>query len=296
MKILITGGSGFIGNRLRKRLPEHTLLCPTRTDLRLCDATHVKTWMSQHQPECIIHLAADPNPKPDPEWPENIINNNVLITQLLCHYAPPDCRFIFASSVVVYGDTPYPFDEQQRCSPKTVYGATKLASEAIVNAYTQQQKIRGVSLRLCSTVGAGLTHGMLHDFIRKVQLDTKELEVFGDCPGSHKPAIYIKDVIKTIQFMIDNPYYTRPINVTSQGVVSVEWVAKTVMKMYDVHKPIKWLGSGSVWKGDDHLLQVSPSQLCNLGLNLKSVDSNSAIILAIMEIQRSHNIHKRGLS
>lgn len=287
MTILITGAHGFLGKHVQKQMSAYGALCPTRQELDLCSSKQVSAWMQKHKPECIIHLAANPNNKPDDDSIIQIINDNILTTQLLCHYAPKGCRFIFASSVVVYGDTPYPADESMVCKPKSIYGATKLSSEAIIQAYTNQQHIRGVSLRLCAMVGIGLTHGMFFDFVRKLRSDSECLDVFGNSPGAAKPFLHVEDAVRIIDFMFNYPYYTTPINVTPEGIVDAKHAALISMEALGIRKNLNWLGAKSIWKGDDNLLQIDSQKLKKIGFSLQYPLSSQAVYKAMSQLGKT---------
>lgn len=267
-KILITGAHGFIGKHLTKVLTGvYTLYTPTRDEVDFDIESIVEAYMKNIKPDIIIHLAANPLNKPNDQQINAIIYDNVIGTHNLLYHAPEGCRFIFASSICVYGPTPIPPKEDALRRPTSLYGATKSACEDLINVYTHQGRIRGVSLRLCATVGTGLTHGILYDFIRKVKEPGDYLEVFGDEPGSIKPYLYINDAIDAILYMIVNPYITYPVNIVPEGLLSVKDIAEIVLRVNASDKKIKWLGSKSVWRGDEQLLQANNQLARSLGIN-----------------------------
>jgi UDP-glucose 4-epimerase len=289
MNILVTGSSGFIGSNLIHKLKNYNnLLTPSRNELDLFNSENVKYYLYKHKPECIVHLAANPNNKPDDNNPNLILSDNILGTHNLLYYAPPQCRFIFASTICVYGNSNTPPIESSLHNPTSSYGATKSACESLINVYTNQERIRGVSLRLCAVVGKGLTHGILYDFLRKIKEQKDYLEVFGNEPGSIKHFIHVDDVINAIIFMIDNPYITYPVNIVPDGLLSVKDIANLVIELTRSTKQIKWLGTQSVWRGDQNLLQASNQLMKNLGIYC--VSSKSAMTKAIIENTNSYQI------
>ena len=286
--ILITGGHGFMGKNLTKyfkrNLQEHIrVLTPSRDELDLIDSDAVAFYLGIYRPDVIIHLASNPNNKQDDQWPNAIIDDNIITTHNLCYHACFCPRFIFASTISVYGPTPYPVTENNPCNPGTMHGVTKLASEKIVELYTRQNKIKGISLRFCATVGPNMTHGMLFDFFRKVNLNSNDFEVFGNEPGSIKPFLHIDDAIKAINFMITNDYITFPVNILPNELLSAKQAANMVLNRFDSNKQIKWLGSNSIWAGDEQILQASNARMKEMGIKLLYPNSFEAVYNAIKE-------------
>src|SRR3990172_9511204 len=146
MNILVTGANGFFGKNLCEHFDDQDISCDKvfRNPIYIknkfkefcADLTRedeVRTIMGIARPDTVIHLAGNPLVRLSETAPTKILDDNIKSTQLLCHYAPKGCRFIFASSIIVYGD--YKNDsklkcaELDRCEPTSIYGVTKLASE-----------------------------------------------------------------------------------------------------------------------------------------------------------------------
>lgn len=285
--MLITGAHGFIGtnlvNYIQRNVIKLDVLTPTREQLNLLDSAAVTLYLNTYKPDIIVHLASNPHNKPDIKNPNAILDDNILTTHNLCFNALNNCRFILASSISTYGPTPYPLSEIHTCNPSTMYGVTKLASEKIVELYTQQNKIRGVCLRFCATVGPNMTHGMLHDFFQKIKLDSTTFEVFGNEPGSIKPYLHIDDAIRAILFMILNDFITFPINVLPNELLSVKQIARMMLRYFKSNKTIEWLGSKSVWAGDIQVLQASNARIKELGFQFLYPTSYEAVYSTIKE-------------
>lgn len=285
MKILITGGKGFIGQYLGVSLHNSSaeVIAPGREELDLTNSNQVAMWMGLHKPDVIVHLAACPTNKPDKNNPNKIIDDNILSTHNVCFHAPQGCRVIFASTISVYGKTTYPVHETDPKNPTTMYGVSKLCGEKIVSLYTQLGQINGVSLRFCAIVGSGMTHGMLHDWFKKIKLDTNELEVFGSRPGSIKPFLHIDDAVAALKFMIKNQYITYPVNICPDEMLSVEDVANILIESRHLPKKIKWLGDDVVWAGDVNVLQASNTLMKSIGIPCFNRTSFDAVYAAIRE-------------
>ena len=291
MKILVTGATGFIGSHLvvKLRLLGHDVITLSRrpmlvnkrdrleqkhyaidlgeTDQSKYTYYNFENLCLEHKPEVIFHLASSPIVKINEEDPHGIILDNIVSTQKVVHYAPRNCKVVLASSVVVYGDWLFDgsytdqsfYHENHRTQPTSIYGVTKKASESILETYTNMDRIEGVSARLCATVGGGLTHGVIKDFIRKLKND---------------------DPILLSKSNLDKH---ESYNVVPDNSINIEEVAEVVMKGLDIYKPIKWLGEESNWKGDNKLIQVKNKKLKLLGWNPKFADSKDVILDIVSE-------------
>src|SRR5947209_6234893 len=148
MKCLVTGGAGFIGSQLAKRLISEghevhivdNLSTGSRGNLPP-EASFVEADLSapdftkrlpQERFDAVCHLAAQSSGPASIENPLYDIQINALSTLALSRWclARNIPRFLYASSMAVYGDTKdLPVSENRACAPLSYYGAAKLASE-----------------------------------------------------------------------------------------------------------------------------------------------------------------------
>lgn len=313
MRILVTGSTGFIGSNLRTYLESkgHDVHGCSRSPvggrskfllvsgesalkhdydakhyiLDLKDGPSVSKMLREVNPEAIIHCAANPLVKPDPENPTAVYDDNVKSTHLLCNYAPEGCVFVLMSSIVVYGDLCKIIlpSEHIHPIPTSMYGVSKVAAENVMEFH---RAIHGVSLRLGATIGPNLSHGIIYDFLRKLNSEAEFLEVLGDRPGSRKPFLHISDLYMPIELALSRQLATdshRVFNVCNNTYASVEDIANAVMEVSGIHKEIKWLGSAANWKGDNNILRANTDEMF-LTHNWKpQLDSIEAIKRAVKE-------------
>ncbi|MAF25141.1 hypothetical protein CL634_06155 [bacterium] len=246
------------------------------------DDKKVAEMLRVENPDVIFHLAGNPTVKTDAENPHQILADNVTSTHQLAYHCKPGCKIVLASSVIVYGNWLYsegltPYNENHRTEPISVYGATKRASESILDAYAHTGKIETSYARMCATVGKGLTHGVIFDFVRKLRDSNPYLTALGDEPGSFKPYCHIRDVINALVLLASSGV-SGAYNIVPDDYINISEVAKAVMQGTGIQKPIKWLGSKANWKGDNKFLICSNKKLKSLGWNLKFPKSYDVIL------------------
>lgn len=306
MKIIITGGKGFIGSHLIKALEKKTdvdkIYCLNRSFSPLeadgdesrhivnyhIDLTHyndVLYLMKKISPNIIFHLAAKATVREDEDNPTKISYDNYISTHNLLASCPHLTKFIYASSVLVHGNCNFETeDDTIGTSPSSVYGVTKKASEDLIRVYHLQGKIAGKILRLTATVGSKCTHGLLFDIIRKLKSNSKHLELLGDSPGSIKPYTYVQDVISAFLLAgFENGKWFDIYNVSNNSI-SVETVAKIAMDTCKIHKPIKWLGERANWKGDNKYISAKSELMKRIGWEKQCGSSEKAVQRAVFDI------------
>jgi UDP-glucose 4-epimerase len=173
-KVLITGGYGFVGSRLARRLRargievavlEHPSARPP-PDLE--DAQVLRADISDEASlaeaplagvDAVLHLAAQSSGPRSFSVPVQDVKLNVLGTLNVVNWclANKVDRLLFASSFVIYGDHPdrEALDEATPCRPKSVYAGSKLAAEHLLMNYAQPKGIRWNALRMFNVYGPG---------------------------------------------------------------------------------------------------------------------------------------------
>lgn len=134
MKLLVTGGTGFLGRRAAAHLQQlgHEVLTPSHSQLDIRDPAAVRNWFREHEPEGVIHTAAISDTgvcQQKPQWSETI---NVAG----CIHLADCCRdlgskLVLCSSDQVYSGSPVPgpHREEEMLAPNNVYGSQKLRAE-----------------------------------------------------------------------------------------------------------------------------------------------------------------------
>jgi UDP-glucose 4-epimerase len=176
-------------------------------------------------------------------------------------------RLFFASTSAIFGETTAILHEDfGPLQPISFYGASKLAAEAYVSVYANLFDIRAVILRFPNVVGERATHGVIYDFLRKLESNPKELEVLGD-GNQTKPYLYVADLIDAILLAWEKA--TSPLAVyhaAGIGSTSVRDIADIVVAAAGTPSTrIRYAGGDRGWPGDVPKFDYDISRLQAIG-------------------------------
>jgi len=291
VKALVTGGAGFIGSHLVDRLVIEGWKVRVVDNLssgRMENLIHHK-----HNPNVeivigdlknsetclkvtkdvnvVFHYAANPEVRVSITNPEIHFNENVVATfNLLEAMRKNNVKgLVFASSSSVYGEPEnIPVDEDAPTKPISVYGASKVACENLIHAYTNLYGLKAIILRYANVIGPRLRHGVIYDFIAKLRENPKQLEILGD--GSQKRSyIHIDDAVEAtlIAYNVARQRF-EVYNVGSEDWITVKNVADIVVEAMGL-KNVSYLynpiAHGIGWLGDVKNIALSINKIKNLG-------------------------------
>ena len=296
MKVIVTGGCGFIGSHLVDKLIElgHEVL--VIDNLSSGSLNNVKNhidkpyfklikddlkvlgdWLnSLKEAEAVFHFAANPEVRVSVTDPRIHFNENILATfnvlEACRKYDVP--YIVFASSSTVYGDAkviPTP-EDYHPLEPISVYGACKLACENLIITYSKLYGLKGLILRYANIIGPRSNHGVIIDFIDKLKRNPKELEILGD-GTQRKSYLHVYDAINATlhlfkTFKKSNRDYDI-YNVGSEDWVMVREIADIVVEEMGL-KNVKYVfkpgtPDGRGWPGDVKFMLLDISKLKSTG-------------------------------
>ncbi len=168
MNILLTGAAGLIGMAARKALVarKHEVTAINITDFGRNDSELIRLGLAERAPletlianrgvEAIVHCGAISGPMLAKGQPLQLVSANIDATALLLDIARTHRmrRFVFCSSISVYGDVGNAvITEGTPLHPTSVYGATKVACEQLIEGFAAEYGLHGVSLRIARVYG-----------------------------------------------------------------------------------------------------------------------------------------------
>lgn len=232
MKVLITGGAGFIGSHVVKHFIDlgHEICVATRNTYAakhrgLADVLPTITLLhgdlaepyfanqcAQWHPDWIIHMAAETHVDRSIADPACFVRSNVLGTTNLLHALWEDGhaalkvkKIVVYSTDEVFGSTPLGlcFDEQTPYNPSNAYAASKVAIEAMAHSFVVTHDMPILVVRPCNTYGPGQhPEKVIPKFVRQM-LRGEPVTIYNDGKGA-RDWLHVQDHARAIQFLIED--------------------------------------------------------------------------------------------
>jgi len=311
-RILVTGGAGFIGSHLIEKLVLERVKIRVIDDLSNGSLENIAPWLknpnftfvkgnllnpadvTQALKGCqiVYHFAANPEVRVGSIRPDLLYQQNIVATYNLLEAirnVGKIEKLVFASSSTVYGEAsklPTP-ENYAPMEPISVYGASKLACEAMLMAYAHSYGFNVIIYRPANIVGTRNKQGAVHDFIQKLMKNPGELEILGDGTQT-KSYLHISDCIKALLLGVEkSDRQVEVFNVGSENQIDVKTVAEIVteeMGLENVHfKVTGGVEGGRGWKGDVKNMLLDISKLNSIGW-APEFNSQKSVRLATKQI------------
>jgi len=289
LRVLVTGAAGFIGSHMvdrllsaghsvvgfdnlstgQRRFLENALAHPGFT-FHQADLLDMKSLaQAMVGAELVIHFAANADVRFGTEHPRKDLDQNTIATwNVLEAMREQACkRIAFSSTGSVYGE-PEIFPTPESCPfpiQTSLYGASKLAAEGLVQAYCEGFGLQGYIFRFVSILGERYSHGHVFDFYQQLAEHPERLHVLGN-GHQRKSYLYVQDCIDAILTALERA--DDKVNIFNLGTDeycevndSIGWLCEHL----GLHPKITYSGGERGWVGDSPFIFLDCSRIRALG-------------------------------
>jgi UDP-glucose 4-epimerase len=289
LRVLVTGAAGFIGSHMvdrllsaghnvvgfdnmstgQRRFLEAALPNPQFTFHRADLLDRNSLAQAMQGAEMVIHFAANADVRFGTEHPRRDLEQNTIATwNVLEAMREENCkRIVFSSTGSVYGE-PEIFPTPETCPfpiQTSLYGASKLAAEGLIQAYCEGFGIQGYIFRFVSILGERYSHGHVFDFYKQLSEHPEELHVLGN-GHQRKSYLYVQDCVDAIILALDRA--NAKMNIFNLGTDeycevndSIGWICEHL----GLHPRLTYSGGQRGWVGDSPFILLDCSRVRALG-------------------------------
>lgn len=289
MHFFVTGCGGFIGSNLVDRLLEagHSVVGydnfstgfeqflttaqqSANFTLQCGDTLDCETMAeAMRNADFVFHLAANADVRRGTEHPRKDLEQNTIATfnVLQAMRLAEVRRLAFASTGSIYGEpNVFPTPESVAFPTQTsLYGASKLAGEGLIQAYCEGFGFQAYIFRFVSILGERYTHGHVYDFCKRLTSNPYELKVLGD-GKQRKSYLYVHDCIDAMLMAIDN--VQDKVNIFNLGTDtycevndSIGWITARL----GLSPKLTYSGGERGWVGDSPFIFLDTSKIRAIG-------------------------------
>ena len=290
-RALITGGAGFIGSTLADRLCSEGIEVVIYDNLSRGRREFIADALARPGVELVVgdvldgdrlrsaldgcdtvfHFAANADVRHGFDQPTIDLEQNTIATSVVLEAmrAAGVERVAFSSTGSVYGE-PELFPTPETCPfpvQTSLYGASKLAGEGLIQAYAHGYGFTGVIFRFVSILGERYTHGHVFDFLRSLRADPTRLRVLGD-GRQEKSYLYVGDCVAAMTLAIDHELEQGAVHVYNLGAdetIVVDESIATITAHLGVAPELEYGGGTRGWLGDSPLIHLDCARIRALG-------------------------------
>ncbi len=289
-RALITGGAGFIGSNLADRLAAEGVEIVLYDNLSTGRLEFVDGLLQQPHValirgdvcdlaaltaaadgcDIVFHLAANADVRHGLEHPRRDLEQNTIATWNVLEAMRKNAitRIAFSSTGSVYGE-PSVFPTPEDCPfpvQTSLYGASKLAGEALIQAYCHGYGFSGLAFRFVSILGERYTHGHVYDFCASLRRDPTRLRVLGN-GRQEKSYLHVDDCIEAILVAVGE--HRQPdfavFNLGTDETLVVDDSVRTICDALGVRPELEHTGGRRGWPGDAPVILLDCSRIRALG-------------------------------
>jgi UDP-glucose 4-epimerase len=311
LRVLITGVAGFIGSTLADRLLSlnHTVIGVdnfstgqdgflreasrnVRFDMRRIDLLdRERLDVAFEGVDLVVHLAANADVRFGLQHPGRDLEQNVIATWNVLEAMRKHGvkRIAFSSTGSVYGE-PDVFPTPEKCPfplQTSLYGASKLGAEGMIQAYCEGYGMQGYLFRFVSILGERYSHGHVFDFYKQLLEHPDRLSVLGD--GHQKKSyLYVQDCVDAVLTAIEHA--KGKLNIFNLGTdeycevnTSIGWICGAL----GVKPRLEYSGGKRGWTGDSPFILLDCSEIRSLGWKPKFT-IREGVVRTVEYLQQNH--------
>lgn len=289
MRIVVTGGAGFIGSNLvdtlladghevvafdnlstgRREFLRDALTQPRFTLVEGDTTDPAALHEVMAGADFVYHFAANADVRRGTERPRRDLEQNTIATFNVLEAMRTNGvrRLAFASTGSIYGEpNVFPTPENAPFPVQTsLYGASKLAGEGLITAYCEGFDFQAYIFRFVSLLGHRYTHGHVYDFWRSLRRDPTTLRVLGN-GRQRKSYLEIEDCLAAMRCVVDRAtdrvnIYNLGTDETCEVVDSIGWITAEL----GVSPALSFTGGERGWVGDSPFILLDCQRLRALG-------------------------------
>lgn len=321
-KYFITGGAGFIGSHLVDKLIEQGNEVTAYDNLSRGKVDYIKHHFDNKNfkfieadllnldklnesiqgHDLVYHLAANQDLRialKDTSvdlYQEAVVTYNVLEAMRRNGIN----KIIYTSSGTVYGDTPViPIPENYGPTlPISLYGAGKLAGEALITAFCHTFDMQSWIYRFANIIGPRATHAVMYDFVNKLRENPHELEILGD-GTQERPFLHVQECIEGMFFGFEHANErVNLFNLGCESYTDIRTVAEILVEEMGLNNiNFKFTGGKRGWPGDVPQVRCNIDKIKALGWQPKLTSDEAVRRTAkemVEELRLSNQISKKG--
>jgi UDP-glucose 4-epimerase len=265
-RILVTGGAGFIGFHLTKKLLDlgaDVTIYDNLNSGKMAnvndnpqakfvkgDILDLKQLLSLPKFDLIYHLAAQVVVPYSMENPAEDFETNARGTLNVLEKARKDkTPLVFASSAAVYGNpTKFPTPESYGFHPFSCYGLSKVVGEEYCQIYTLQYGLEVTIVRFANVYGSRC-HGVINDFLDKLQKDPSKLVIIGTGQQA-RDFVHVSDLAEALVKAADKTAVGKTFNFGFGETTKIVDLAKMMLKILNLTEKTQVTTTGQSWQGD----------------------------------------------
>jgi len=315
-RVFVTGGAGFIGSNLVGELISRGYETTVYDNLSVGKLEFINDFVNNGKcrfikadvlnlamliesikgHDAVFHLAANSDIAKGEKITDTDLKEGTVATYNVLEAMRQNGveDIVFSSSGAIYGDagTISTDENYGPLLPISLYGASKLASEGLMTAFSHNYGINVWMFRFANVVGDNSTHGVVHDFVDRLIADPGTLKILGDGRQT-KPYIYVKDCVSGILFGYEKSHErVNFFNLGTSGATSVTRIADIVVEEMGLSNvKYNYTGGDRGWKSDIPQVRFNISKMSRLGWSAARNSDESVRTAAKIIIQQRIRRH-----